>query len=241
MKATKFVLFLVACLFVMSAVAQNTDTKQQKEREEALQEDKEWVPTGVWPFLNRRFQSAEVITGMFTKKKTVVPCNIHVGNQTLMYMLKDTLMEADASNISRVSFSNGDVFVPIGQTFGKLVRDDSIGKVVRVRTVDTEKFNEKSHDASRMGSFTLSSDVGTWGLDLMSSYVANPEEEPLPVLDTYYFIYNMEIFEVTDKNVLARINPSRRREYMNFTRSAEILSHNLSSILKIWENFFVKR
>ncbi|MCH5177244.1 MAG: hypothetical protein J1F25_04395 [Prevotellaceae bacterium] len=214
-----------------------------KQRQQALKDDADWIPTGEWPFLNRRFQQAEVVTGFFNKKTTVVPCNIHIGNQTLWFMQADTLLEAIPTSISTVKFSNGDVYMPIGtNAFGCIVHEDSVGKVVRVRLIDKKRFDEKARDVSQMGSFTLSSEAfGTLGLNLISSYEGNPDEQPLPVIDTFFFVYNLEIFEVTDKNVLAHIPAERRREYKNFTRSAEILSHNQSSIMKIWQTFFVNR
>ena len=66
-----------------------------------------------------------------------------------------------------------------------------------------------------------------------------PEEEPLPTIDTYFINYNKEIFEVTDKNILQRIRPERKKEFKAFTRSAEIISRNEASVLKIWDTFFV--
>lgn len=205
-------------------------------------QEPEWVPTGVWPFLNRRFMTAEVVTGFIYKKKTQVPCNIHVGTQALWYVQDDTMMVADAGLVSRVSFPNGDVYVPISSScFAKVIIDDSVGKVVRVRTVDEEKFAERGRDASNMASFSLSGTFGNLDLDLISQYDAHPEEQPLPVLDTFYFIYNLEIFECTDKEILKRIDQTRRREYKAFTRSAEIMMHHESSVRKIWQEFFVKR
>lgn len=202
----------------------------------------EWIPTGVWPFLNQRFMTAEVVTGFIYKKKTQVPCNIHVGTQQLWYVQDDTMMVADAGIVSRVAFPNGDVYVPIGSTtFGKIIIDDSIGKVVRVRTVDQQRLEERGRDASNMASFTLSGSFGDIGMDLIGQYDAHPEEQPLPVLDTYYFIYNLEIFECTDKEILQRIPKERRREYRAFTRSAEIIMRHESSVRKIWEQFFRKR
>lgn len=205
-------------------------------------QEPEWVPTGVWPFLNRRFMTAEVVTGFIYKKKTQVPCNIHVGTQALWYVQDDTMMVADAGLVSRVSFPNGDVYVPISSScFAKVIIDDSVGKVVRVRTVDEEKFSERGRDASNMASFSLSGTFGNLDLDLISQYDAHPEEQPLPVLDTFYFIYNLEIFECTDKEILKRIDQTRRREYKAFTRSAEIMMHHESSVRKIWQEFFEKR
>ena len=124
-----------------------------------------------------------------------------------------------------------------------LVEEMTIGQSIQVcNQVDKKKMDEEAKSISQMGSFSLSSDAfGTIGLDLMSAYVGNPEEQPLPIIDTFYFIYNLEIFEFTDKNVLARIEPSRKKEYKAFTRSAEILSHTETSALKVWNEFFVKR
>ncbi len=213
-----------------------TDTPQQQSEEDAR-----WIPTGEWPFLNRRFLPGEVVTGMFTKHKTIVPCNIHVAKQTLWYVQNDTLMEALPGSVAMVTFKNGDVFIPITSSkFGKLVHEDSIGKVVRVREIDADKLHEESNDASRMANFNLSGNFGSLNIDLSSQYNGNPEANPLPVTDTYYFIYKLEIFPVTDKEILKRINPQRRKEYRAFTRSAEILTHNESSVMKIWNNFFAR-
>jgi hypothetical protein len=156
-----------------------------------------------------------------------------------MYVLNDTLMEADPGNVNYVEFINGDKYVANGNTFAKIVKEDSIGRVLMVRLVDYERFKGAANDASHMGSFTLGGDFGEISLDLIGAYVGNPDELPLPVLDTYFFVFKGEIFEVTDKNILARINQSRRKEYRAFTRSAEIISRNESSVLKIWNNFFV--
>ena len=59
----------------------------------SAQREPNWEPTGEWPFVHRRFLPANVYTGFFSLKKTVVPCNIHLGNQTLWYVQNDTLME----------------------------------------------------------------------------------------------------------------------------------------------------
>lgn len=205
-------------------------------------EDKEWEPTGAWPFLNRRFRTAEVVTGFFNKKRTVVPCNIHIGNQCLYYVNKDTLMQADPSNVGLVTFRNGDRYMAIGgKNFAKIVHEDTFGKILRVRTVDIEQHKRNGQDVSSLGTVTIQGDFGSLSLNLIGSYVGNPEERPLPVLDTFYFVYDMDIFEVTDKNVISHIDKARHSEYRNFTRSAEIIMHNFSSVKKIWDKFFVIR
>ena len=221
----------LALLFPAEICAQ-TETKVNET-------DKDWLPTGEWPFLNRRFEPATIVTGFINKKKTVYPCNIHVGKQTLMYVLNDTLMQASPGNVNYVEFRNGDKYVAFGNTFAKVVREDSVGRVLRVRLVDLDKFKGSANDASNMGSFTVGGDFGELSIDFSGSYIVNPEEQPLPLIDTYYLNYNKEIFEVTDKNILQRIRQDRRKEYRGFTRSAEIISRNESSVIKIWETFFV--
>lgn len=216
---------------VVPACAQRTD--------KAVQADQDWRPTGKWPFLLRRFEPATIVTGFVNKKKTVYPCNIHVGKQTLMYVLNDTLMQANPGNVNYVEFRNGDKYIAFGNTFAQVVREDSVGRVLRVRLIDDEKLKGSASDASNMSSFTLGGDFGELSIDFSGSYIVNPEEEPLPIIDTYFLNFNREIFEVTDKNILQRIRQDRRKEYRAFTRSAEILSRNESSVLKIWEKFFV--
>ena len=116
------------------------------------QNNKDWEPTGVWPFINQQFRTATVYTGIFKRSKTVVPCNIHVGNQTLYYTQNDTLMEADPGSVVRVDFPNGDSYMPVGseQRFGRIVREDSIdGKVARVicvRSVNQKALDQKYLD-----------------------------------------------------------------------------------------------
>ncbi len=199
----------------------------------------EWMPTGVWPFLNAKFEPATIVTGFVSKKKTVYPCNIHVGNHKLMYVLNDTLMQASPGNVNYVEFRNGDKYTALGNSFAKVVREDSVGRVLRVRGVDWDKLKGSEKDASNMSAFTLQGDFGDFSIDFSGSYIPNPEEQPLPIKDTYYINFNREIFEVTDKNILQRIRPERKKEYRGFTRSAEIISRNESSVIKIWERFFL--
>ena len=66
------------------------------------------------------------------------------------------------------------------------------------------------------------------------------EAEPLPMVDVFYFQVRGEIFPFTTKNVLERIDQRRRKEYRAFTRSAEIISSNESSAVKVWREFFLK-
>jgi len=198
----------------------------------------DWKPTGMWPYVNRKFMPATIVTGIFNKK-TIYPCNIHIGKHTLVYVMNDTLMEADPINIKYVEFKNGDKYQSIGNVFAKIVHEDSIGKILLVKTVDKSQLRQNYNDISSMGSLTIEGYFGELSLDLMPAYIHNPEEEPLPIVNTFFFNYNLEIFEVTNKNILKHINQQRKREYKVFTRNEEILTHNLSSVMKIWESFFV--
>lgn len=201
----------------------------------------DWVPTGVWPFLHEKFRVATVVAGYIRPSKTQVPCNIHIGRQTLYYAKDDTLMEAIPGSIMRVEFPDA-TYIPIGlNTFGRIMHEDSIGKIIRVREVDFKKLKDSGNDASNMGVFLLEANGMFPGLsiDLLGQYEPRPEEKPLPIVDSYFFIFRGETFQATNKNIMNHIDQKRRHEYSVFTRSAEILSTSYTSMLKIWNEFFV--
>ncbi|MCM1312191.1 MAG: hypothetical protein NC252_04730 [Roseburia sp.] len=208
----------------------------------------EWQPTGVWPFAHRRFETATVVSGFVKMHKTTVPCNIHLGNQTLWYVQNDTLMEAVPGTILRVEFPK-DVYIPVGgNKFGKIIREDSIGgtlaRVIKVEEVDYRELKRNSLESSEVTSSMLASAGGLFSSLAARISDANAglkaEEQPIPIAVTYYFVYKNEVFEASEKNILKYIDPARKREYRAFTRSAEIISRNESSIMKVWENFFLK-
>lgn len=202
------------------------------------QENKDWAPTGVWPFINQQFRTATVYTGVFNRSKTVVPCNIHVGNQTLWYNQNDTLMEAIPGSVVRVEFPNGDRYMPVGDNqFGLIVKEDSIdgsiARIILVRALDQKALDQKyiDHITKRQSIFSTISDVEAG---------KNMEEEPIPLVNVFYFQVRGEIFPATSKNILERINPKRKKEYRTFRREAEIISTNESSMLRIWNEYFLK-
>ena len=208
------------------------------------QNNDDWEPTGNWPFINRHFRTATVYTGLFNRSKTIVPCNIHVGKQALWYSKNDTLMEAVPNSVLRVEFPNGDTYIPVGseQAFGRIVREDSIGgKVARVICV--RALNQKELDQRYVDYLNKTQNVlqgSSLGAIADSEGGKILEEEPLPMTNIFYFQVNSEIFQATPKNILAHIPPQRRKEYRIYTRSAEIISTNESSMLKVWEDFFLK-
>ena len=232
MQKIRWIVTILALGSVLSAFAQN---------------NKDWEPTGVWPFINQQFRTATVYTGIFKRSKTVVPCNIHVGNQTLYYTQNDTLMEADPGSVVRVDFPNGDSYMPVGseQRFGRIVREDSIdGKVARVICV--RSVNQKALDQKYLDYLNKTKNLvqgATFNVSDIASADAGivMEEQPLPMTNEFYFQVRGEIFPATTKQILSRIHPQRKQEYRNFTRSAEIISTNESSMLKVWEEFFLKR
>ena len=231
MQKLRWIMAILALGSVLSAFAQN---------------NKDWEPTGVWPFINQQFRTATVYTGIFRRSKTVVPCNIHVGNQTLWYSQNDTLMEAIPGSVVRVEFPNGDSYMPVGseEHFGRIVREDSIdGKIARVICVKT--VNQKALDQKYLDYLNKTKNIlqgATFNVSDIASADAGivMEEQPLPLTNEFYFQVRGEIFPATTKQILNRIDPARKQEYRNFTRSAEIISTNESSMLKVWEEFFLK-
>ncbi|MBR1667493.1 MAG: hypothetical protein IJ693_04340 [Bacteroidaceae bacterium] len=208
-------------------------------------QEKDWEPTGVWPFINKHFRTAKVYAGVFHQTETEVPCNIHVGNHTLWYSQNDTLMEAIKGTVTRIQFPNGDIYIPVGseQMFGRIVRQDvidgSVARVIHVRVVNQKELDQKYLDhinktQNALQGMTLSHLADTEAGVIM-------EQQPLPMNNLYYFQVRGEIFPATPKNILSHINPQRKQEYRNFTRSAEIISSNESSMLKVWQEFFLKR
>lgn len=211
-----------------------------------------WEPTGVWPFINKEFKVATIYTGLFTKSKTQAPSNIHLGNQTLWYSQNDTLMEALTGSVLCVEFPNGDKYMPVGSNnyFGRVVSEDTInGRIARVfcvRLVDQHKLDQNGVDVMNNTQNILQAGASVAGLGSFMSAVADAnagvkeEELPLPLKNEFYFQMNGEIFPATYKNIIAHINPARKKEYKIFTRSAEIISTNESSMMKVWKEFFLK-
>ena len=208
----------------------------------------DWEPTGTWPFEYRTFQVATVYSGIFSVKKTQVPCNIHLGNQALWFVQNDTLMEALKGTVLRVEFRNGDTYIPVngGESFGQIIREDTlrgkVARIIQVRLVDRKTVDQRAVDLMNLTQNMQQSSInlGSWGAQLADINSAVKEEElPLPLTNAFYFQYDGEIFEARESKILQHIAPERRREYKNYTRAAEIISTNRTSILKVWQDFFV--
>ena len=201
-----------------------------------------WQPTGNWPFMNKKFLVATVVSGFVTPKKTIVPCNIHVGNQTLWYSDNDTLMEALPGSIMRVEFADSSVYVPVpGNKFGKIVHEDEHGRIINVKLVDFKKMKQDARGRN-LNAFTLDGNglFPSITIDMINSYDSRPDDQPLPLLNEFYFLVDKQLFKVTEKNIMSHLPAERRKEFRPFLRSAEIIMENESSILKIWNEFFAK-
>jgi len=199
-----------------------------------------WRPTGNWPFANKRFEVATVYSGFFTPKKTIVPCNIHVGNQTLWYAQNDTLMEAIPGSILRVEFPDSSVYVPVNnEKFGKIIHQDEGGRVIKVEEVDYKTLNKDAAQRN-LNAFTLdgAGAFSTFTIDMIGSYESNPEDLPLPLHNDFYFVVGKEIFQVTEGNIIKHIPADKKKDFRAFLRSAEIIMQNESSIMKIWNRYF---
>lgn len=211
----------------------------------AFSQSPDWEPTGVWPFIHKEFKVANIYTGIFSKSKTQAPANIHVGKMTLWYSANDTLMEAIPGSIVKVEFPNGDTYMPVGSDnrLGRIVQEDTInGRIARViciHQVDMKTVDENFIAHQNMTQNLLQGAAFLSGVADANAGI-NLEEEALPMKNEFFFQLGGEIFPVTTKTVLAHINPDRRKEYKVFTRSAEIISTNESSIMKIWNEFFLK-
>ena len=134
--------------------------------------------------------------------------------------------------------------MPVGSEnmFGRIVREDSIdgriARIIHVRTLDQKALDQKYLDhinksQNVLQGANLSSIADTEGARRI-------EQEPLPLTDVFFFQVRGEIFQASRMNILERIDKKRRKEYRTFTRTAEIISSNESSMHKIWEEFFLK-
>ena len=216
---------LILLALILTATLYTADAKAQT-----------FVPTPDFPFIFNRMEKATIHYGMFQDNTKLLPCNIHVGTdrkyQTLVYINPEgTPMETDPDDVNRVDFPDG-IYIPIEHHyFGKIVHEDSIGKVVKVYDLDRQKLTE--HERSTI---TPTSKIN---MDHMTWYIPTEADSQLPMRIAYYFIFNGKVFEVKEKNILDNINQSRRKEYRAYTRAAEVISTNESSILKLWNDFFV--
>lgn len=241
---------LAAASFGFTAQAQETNNNTGitlEERTGLKSTNGDWEPIGVWPFVYRNFRIAKVQIGIFSKKENSLPCNIHVGKNALWFSQdNETLMEAVPGNIVRVTFDNGDVYMPtgIGDTFGKVIYEGELqGKIARVFLV--QKVKQDLVDQAYLDHINKTQNLLQGGSSPYFASVADvaeltePEKRPVPLENVFYYYFNGDVFEATTKNILAHIRPERKKEYRGYTRSAEVLSFSEKSMMGVWNDFFV--
>lgn len=211
--------------------------------------ERNWQPTGQWPFVNEKFQVGTVVSGVFKISKTQVPCNIHVGKHSLYFAKDDTLREAIGNSVLRVEFPNGDAYMPVNsEGLGRIVREDSLcgamARLICLQQVNMSQLDDrdmKIRDNFRLaaGEIPGLSGYASQLTDVTTS--VDPLELPLPITNVFYIQFKGELFQATTKNIIAHIPKERKNEYRVFTRSAEILSDREDSMLKVWNEFFVNQ
>lgn len=207
----------------------------------------DWQPTGVWPFLYQSFKPATIHIGLFSKSETVVPCNIHIGKNALWFCKDgETLMEAVPDNIRKVIFKDGATYMPVGTTkqFGEVLYEGelqgSTARVLLVRQVNQAAVDQAHLDYINKTQNMLQGGGGTFFGHIADGAGDDPVKGPVPMKNIFYYLFKGELFEANTKNILSHINPDRKKEYKAYTRSAEIISTNKSSMMKVWNDFFVK-
>ena len=206
----------------------------------------DWQPKREWPFLYKNFRRATVVTGIFKQTETVSPCNIHVG-KGMLWFSKDnqTLMEAIPDNIRKVVFDNGDVYMPVNDRFGKVLYDGELqgkpARVLLIQKVDQTGIDQQNLDYINKTQNVLQGAGGTYFSHLADANSGEkPEDMDVPLTKEFYFYFKGDLFLATTKNILDHIDPSRKKEYKTYTRSAEVLSTSEKSMLQVWNDFFVK-
>lgn len=212
----------------------------------AMAADNEWHPIASWPFTYQDFNTAIIITS--TNQKLKAKANLHVGSHYLWYENSaKKKLEAKVGTIQKVVFPGNETYYAIDKKLCKVLREDTInGKVCRLyvsHEVDKAAFDERTK-INRQAMQNL--DVGIAGIADMYSEIADREgaamieEEPLPMRDLFYMLYGGETFLVNETNILKHLSKEERNAYRSFTRSAEIIYGNESSIINVWLTFFVK-
>lgn len=203
-----------------------------------------WEPVPVWPFAYQEFTDANIYVG---EKKVKAKANIHLKNSNLWFISsKDNKTKLEATSVKKVEFKNGDIYQDINGHLAKIVREDTINGDVRrlfhKRIINMEQFN----DIYRQYNQQTGSDFGA-AFDSFTSAVADNNGQtsidyhPLPLQDLFYMEKNGEKFQMTESNIIKHLdNKSEKNAYRAYTRKAEILSGNLSSMMNVYTTFFLK-
>lgn len=218
---------------------------QDKAAGTAITDKNEWEPTAEWPFAYKEFSDAVIHLTSLQLVKTKV--NIHVGNHYAWYENGGKRLEVKRGLITKVVFANGDVYYPIGDRLCQVIQEDTVnGNLTRLymsHELDRPAFEEaaKRNNQSTMSLMDVPSFISSAANRVADNEGAIIfEQEPLPMRDKFFILYNGKVFEATESNILKNLSKEERTAYLNYTRRAEILSTNRKSMENVWVTFFDK-
>ncbi|MDO4172659.1 MAG: hypothetical protein Q4E63_03235 [Prevotellaceae bacterium] len=205
----------------------------------------EWYPIATWPFVYELFQDATIYSGI---NKIKAKANIHVGKMSLWYESHGKRLEAKQGTVNKVTFSNGMTYYNINNKLCSVISEDTInGKLCRLymaEQLDKPQYDEmvRINRQSTMNMLDFSPALTTIATGVADNEgIRDVEQEPLPLQNKFYMLYNDETFEVNESNILKQMHSREERNaYRAFVRSAEIIYSSKKSILTVWKTFFVK-
>lgn len=210
-------------------------------------QDVRWQPVSSWPFVYQQFQNAIIYTGP-DNKMLRAQANIHVSNRMLWYDSYGKKLQAKEGIVNKVVFPDSIAYYNVkGRLCSVLAEDTVNGKLCRLyvaEMVDKPRYDELVR-INRQSTMMIA-DIAPAFQDLASGVadnegIRNVEQEPLPMLNKFYMLYNDELFEVNEGNILKHLGSREERNaYRAFTRKAEIMYGSKKSMLTVWSTFFVK-
>ncbi len=209
--------------------------------------DDTWQPVPAWPFVYQDFTQAVIHT---TKGKTVnAKANIHIGRHYLWYSSNGKNLEAKKGTIKDIIFTNGNRYIDVKGKICRIVSEDTVsGKQYRLlhsQEVDTRRYNEivRNHKSAESSSTLDIAGLNDMNLDMSVRESASIyEQEPLPIKDVFYIQIGNDTFEANESNIMKHLEgKEERKAYKAYTRKAEIMMGNMSSLIDVYTTFFVKK
>lgn len=210
-------------------------------------QDSRWQPISSWPFVYQQFQNAVVYSGP-NNQVLKVKGNIHVASRALWYESYGKKLQAKEGTVNRVVFPDSISYYNVnGKLYSVLAEDTINGKLCRLyvaEIVDKPRYDELVR-INRQSAMMIT-DIAPALQDFASGVADNEgmrdvEKEPLPMLNKFYMLYDGDLFEVNEGNILKHLGSREERNaYRAFTRKAEIMYGSKKSMLTVWNTFFVK-
>lgn len=214
---------------------------------QVLAQESNWQPVSSWPFVYQQFQDAVIYSGT-NNKVLKVKANIHVANCMLWYESYGKKLQAKEGTVNKVIFPDSISYYNVNGKLCSVLAEDTInGKLCRLyvaEIVDKPRYNELVR-MNRQSAMMIT-DIAPALQDFASEIADNEgmrdvEKEPLPMLNKFYMLYNDELFEMNEGNILKHLSSREERNtYRAFTRKAEIMYGSKKSMLTVWNTFFVK-